>query len=249
MGFSNVTVEGQLTSSNGVAVAGVEVTATLSAGMQNSGTSFVGIVRTTVTSATGKWRLTVPANTDVGTFPAGSYYTFKSSDGTLEQKAVVSPSAVAVQLSRLAVGGAGGGEGATGPTGPTGPKGATGPTGGTGGTGGTGAGGEPEAVKVIGAEGQPAFENGWKAGATGDAPGFYKNAGRVYLQGSVESGETGKAIFTLPVGFRPVALVYGNGPTTAGAACAVAVSAAGVVEMQLGANTFLSLDGISFRSA
>ncbi len=101
MGFTNVTVEGQLTASNGVPVAGVEVTATLSEAVHNGGTSFVGIARTAVTSATGQFSLTVPANTDPGTYPSGSYYTFTSSDGTLESEVVVGPSDGPVQLAQL----------------------------------------------------------------------------------------------------------------------------------------------------
>jgi hypothetical protein len=57
-----------------------------------------------------------------------------------------------------------------------------------------------EAVHVVGTVGQPAFLNGWKnIGEPFAQCGFYKDPfGRVFLQGTVESGTTETPIFILP---------------------------------------------------
>jgi hypothetical protein len=62
-----------------------------------------------------------------------------------------------------------------------------------------------ESVKVIGASGQPAFQNSWVAFGTSDAtPGFYKDPfGIVHITGTVKLGTVGTTIFTLPAGYRP----------------------------------------------
>jgi hypothetical protein len=69
-----------------------------------------------------------------------------------------------------------------------------------------------EAIHVIGAPGQPSFENGssnfTEAGLDLAPAGFYKDhEGIVHLEGAVKVGKNGSAslvpAFTLPVGFRP----------------------------------------------
>jgi hypothetical protein len=67
-----------------------------------------------------------------------------------------------------------------------------------------------EAVHIVGAPGEPAFENGaHNFGSTGpfvlNSVGFYKDhEGIVHLQGIAETGKTSPSfVFTLPPGFRP----------------------------------------------
>ena len=69
-----------------------------------------------------------------------------------------------------------------------------------------------EAVHIVGAPGEPGFENGaHNFGSTGpfvlNSVGFYKDhEGIVHLQGIAETGKTSPSfVFTLPPGFRPAA--------------------------------------------
>ncbi|HVO53975.1 MAG TPA: hypothetical protein VMT37_06125 [Solirubrobacterales bacterium] len=62
----------------------------------------------------------------------------------------------------------------------------------------------PEAVHVVGAPGEPGFENGFRAVALQGA-GFYKDHDcTVHLSGTIE-GESQKIAFTLPAADRPAA--------------------------------------------
>jgi hypothetical protein len=72
----------------------------------------------------------------------------------------------------------------------------------------------PEATHLVGAPGEPAFENGsMNLGVSGGARllpvGFYKDhEGIVHLQGVAKvgtGGSSGVSVFTLPAGFRPAA--------------------------------------------
>jgi hypothetical protein len=72
--------------------------------------------------------------------------------------------------------------------------------------------GPHEAVHYVGQPGEPAFENAWvsiDAGTPGTpgvrAPGFYKDRGRVYLSGGLNTGTGAARAFTLPAGYRPLA--------------------------------------------
>jgi len=67
-----------------------------------------------------------------------------------------------------------------------------------------------EATHLVGAPGQPPFENGSsqavEAGINLPAVGFYKDhEGIVHLTGVVKTGPERSTIFTLPPGFRPAA--------------------------------------------
>jgi hypothetical protein len=63
----------------------------------------------------------------------------------------------------------------------------------------------PEAVHIIGAPGEPAFQNSWtNGGGFGESAGFFRDhEGIVHLQGNVHGGTTGSVIFQLPAGYRP----------------------------------------------
>lgn len=62
----------------------------------------------------------------------------------------------------------------------------------------------PEARRVVGAGGEPAFENSWaNASASFEDCQFWMDAqGVVHVSGYVDTG-TAFGIFTLPVGYRP----------------------------------------------
>jgi hypothetical protein len=92
-----------------------------------------------------------------------------------------------------------------------------------------------EPVSLIGATDKPPFGAGFSANGGADlAPGYWKAAGVVWLQGTVAGGP-GTA-FTLPTGYRPAGTAhYGD----------VAVEADGDVVVPAGPT---SLDGIAFRA-
>ena len=92
-GFSMSKVAGVLTAANGNPVAGALVTATLSEAVHNAGVSYSGSFNTK-TSATGRFEISVPSNTDEGTFPAGSFYTFSCLAASLVSEVIVPPSSV-----------------------------------------------------------------------------------------------------------------------------------------------------------
>ena len=78
-----------------------------------------------------------------------------------------------------------------------------------------------ESVHFVGGLGEPAFQNAWiNYDNNAAVPGtgsqrsltFRKDPfGKVFLSGTVKSGASGTAIFTLPVGYRPRATVYVSG--------------------------------------
>ena len=93
-----------------------------------------------------------------------------------------------------------------------------------------------EPVHLVGATGEPPSGPGVTATGGGDlAPGFWKAAELVWLQGSVTVDAPGVA-FTLPTGYRPGGTArYGD----------VTIEADGDVNAPAGV---ISLDGISFRA-
>jgi hypothetical protein len=96
---------------------------------------------------------------------------------------------------------------------------------------------------VVGAGGEPAFQNAWVAfGATYQAPRFRRDAtGTVYIEGAVKTGTVNTGIFVLPVGYRPLADLYlpsvGNGPVFG----AFTIGSAGGLTQQAGGNAFFSI--------
>jgi len=124
----------------------------------------------------------------------------------------------------------------------------------------------PEAWHMVGAPGEPGFENGW-ANAPPSPPlafegaGFYRDhEGVVHLKGLVKGGTSGGIIFHLPSGYRPAggkALFRftlcsgGSCPETFGLMLIIGPGVApggdGAVLAPSGA-TATSLEGISFRA-
>lgn len=99
-----------------------------------------------------------------------------------------------------------------------------------------------EAVHIIGAGGEPAFQNSWvnQAGATAF---FWRDpAGTVHLTGSIQGGADATVAFTLPAGWRPFAAETFSVPN---GLCVV--TSAGAVTLHTG-GAATSLSGISFRA-
>lgn len=108
----------------------------------------------------------------------------------------------------------------------------------------------PEDWHSVGAAGEPAFQNSWANYDTANfnAAGYYKDPlGRVWLRGLVKDG-TGPVIFTLPAGYRPYRTEI-HVCSSNSAYGEARVNVAGEVVFQVGSNTWISLDGITFRAA
>jgi hypothetical protein len=107
----------------------------------------------------------------------------------------------------------------------------------------------PEPWHVVGAVGEPAFQNGWTNYGGGYATaGFFKDPHSiVHLRGLVKSGSLTAAIFALPAGYRPAydALI----PVTANGAFGDLVirAATGAVTHNDGSTVWFSLEGVNFR--
>lgn len=111
-----------------------------------------------------------------------------------------------------------------------------------------------ETAKVVGLvagdQTGPPWQNGWGAFGGGfGAPSFYKDAaGIVHLSGLCVGGTMGAAMFTLPSGYRPKAiLLFGATTSSSSAPPRVDVDSNGEVRPISGSNGWFSLDGISFR--
>lgn len=109
-----------------------------------------------------------------------------------------------------------------------------------------------EAVRLVGTAGEPALAANWSLYAAGwQAIGFYKTTtGVVFLQGMMKKSvaiSAGEVLFTLPVGYRPLATCLFN-VQSAGALGRVDVGPTGSVVVQAGSNVWLSLAGINFRA-
>jgi len=62
-----------------------------------------------------------------------------------------------------------------------------------------------QADQLIGASGQPAFQNGASNGTWGQGAGFWKDyGGVVHLTGSIATTTGTTIMFTLPAGYRPI---------------------------------------------
>src|SRR4051794_6336999 len=109
-----------------------------------------------------------------------------------------------------------------------------------------------EAAHVVGATGEPAYENGWTTpvASVDEALSFYEDPwGVVHVQGNTShSGLSGSAVFTLPAGYRPAKdlyfAVFGAGGTSA----FIGVLSDGTVAPFGPAQTFFGLTNISFRA-
>lgn len=109
----------------------------------------------------------------------------------------------------------------------------------------------PEAWHVVGAAGEPGFQNAWVNYGAGAYPParFYKDpSGVVHLDGLIKNGAMNAAIFTLPAGYRPnyeeLLGTISNGPVVA----RVDVDPSGVVHAEAGSNVWITLSGLSFRA-
>lgn len=106
-----------------------------------------------------------------------------------------------------------------------------------------------EALHLIGAGGEPAFQNGWSnRGGPAHPAAFYKDRGRVYLEGQIGGGTAtnGTIIFTLPAGYRPAAVVdihMAGGQTTT----QLDINSSGECRIYDALSSGIYLDGISFR--
>ena len=110
---------------------------------------------------------------------------------------------------------------------------------------------EVENWREIDGTNNPAFENSWvNAGGAHQTAAFYKDPyERVWLKGSIKTGATPSVAFTLPTKYRSLSTVtYSSVDGTGLPAGTVSIASNGEVSILAGTNTFISLDGISFRS-
>jgi len=69
-----------------------------------------------------------------------------------------------------------------------------------------------DTLHLVGAAGEPAFQNSWANTGSGDPLCFRKTPeGKVYIRGSIVGGASATTAFTLPVGYRPASRA-GNPP-------------------------------------
>jgi hypothetical protein len=95
----------------------------------------------------------------------------------------------------------------------------------------------------------PTLINGWQDyGADYNATEYFRDSnGIVHLRGLVKNGTLGLTVFTLPVGYRPVAREL-HVCNSAGAFGRVDVFANGDVIIQTGGPGWVALDGITFMA-
>jgi len=106
-----------------------------------------------------------------------------------------------------------------------------------------------ETWHIIGAAGEPSFQNAW-----GNFGSGYPNAafridgyGFVHLSGMISGGTLPNAAFTLPVGYRPSARVLlSTGSNNAWGRCDIL--ATGEVQPTAGTNAWMTLDGLIFHA-
>jgi S-layer homology domain len=109
-----------------------------------------------------------------------------------------------------------------------------------------------EPFHIVNTTGEPAFENGWtNIGLGFETAGFYIDpANVVHLKGLLNSGLSGTTAFTLPVGYRPSAIVLAPGSAGGFGVIEIEITPDGFVRpfCQGGcAGKFPGLDSISFR--
>lgn len=105
---------------------------------------------------------------------------------------------------------------------------------------------------LVGAAGEPSFLNSWTNHTVGTytSCGFRKDAsGYVHLQGLIKSGVVGDGTppFQLPVGYRPLYSIH-MVIVSNGAIGNVRISPDGYVRIQVGNNSWVSLDGLIFKA-
>jgi hypothetical protein len=112
----------------------------------------------------------------------------------------------------------------------------------------------PEAVHQVGATGEPPFAAGASNSAGFVPTGFYKDGfGIVHVQGTETTNAPAAVVFKLPAGYRPSATVCVSGPafvnSTTFTTDRICVDSDGSVKNERGTgNTFVSLDGLTFRA-
>ncbi|MEB4593419.1 hypothetical protein VSS37_20750 [Candidatus Thiothrix sp. Deng01] len=96
----------------------------------------------------------------------------------------------------------------------------------------------------------PTLLNGWVnyGGGFNDAGYFKDSFGIVHLRGLVKSGQTQKAIFNLPNGYRPARRELHAACTNPDSIGRIDIATNGDVIMQTGNNGWISLDGITFQA-
>jgi len=104
---------------------------------------------------------------------------------------------------------------------------------------------------VVGAAGEPAYQNSWVAFDGTRFAEFRKDAaGFVHLQGLVKNGSVNLPIFTLPVGYRPDQQLLINVPAAATLYARMDIGSTGGVQVTAYAtgatNAYVSLSGITF---
>ena len=134
---------------------------------------------------------------------------------------------------------------------PTGPQGAPGPKGDTGDPGPLI---DVEPWHLIGADGEPDFENGWRNYGEGwESAAFYRDPwGRVYVRGLVAGGELDAVAFRLPEGYRPPEGIHLVGNSDFRAADAINVHPDGAVYIRGEGSgvspVWVSLAHVNFRA-
>jgi hypothetical protein len=107
-----------------------------------------------------------------------------------------------------------------------------------------------EATHLIGAAGEPAFQNSWSNFGSGTATaGFYKDPwGGVHLKGLIASGTTPAVIFTMPSGYAPSEISYFPVMTCGGYGDIIVEPNGDVRSRTTPPNTCRSLNGITYRA-
>lgn len=106
----------------------------------------------------------------------------------------------------------------------------------------------PEGWHVVGDVSEPIFKNGWTADPT-SPPKFYRNAGRVHLQGAVlhAPAVASSVPFTLPSGYTPGVLLTFACVVFGGPGYCQIDTTGDLVSPGGAGTTRVVLDGISFR--
>lgn len=108
-----------------------------------------------------------------------------------------------------------------------------------------------EAAHLVGATGEPAYENGWSTpvASVDEALSFYKDPwGVVHLQGNTHNSSLSSgSVFTLPAGYRPAKDIYFSVFGAGGTIAFVSIESDGKVSPIGPSQTFLGLTNVVFR--